>query len=153
MAMLFLGFALTNHHLTGFLLLPGIIAGVTLGALDKPLPRPGRLVLLAAALVTAALLTYALVPVRGMAAPSMILGRVENFSDFMWLISAKVYQKSLATGWSHPGDVGGVLFIVAEQIGPWLAIRSRFMNPDSGRKDAAITRSKWAGCRGVVSST
>jgi hypothetical protein len=54
----------------------------------------------------------------------MILGRVENVSDFMWLISAKVYQKSLATGWTHPGDVSGVMFVVAEQVGPWLAILS-----------------------------
>ena len=70
----------------------------------------------------AALMTYALIPLRGIAEPSLILGRVESVSDFVWLISAKVYQKSIAGGLAHGGDAAGVLFVVAEQVGPWLAI-------------------------------
>ncbi|MBW2264257.1 MAG: DUF2723 domain-containing protein [Deltaproteobacteria bacterium] len=121
-AVLALGFTLTNHHLTGFLLVPGLIAAVTASALERRLVQPSRLLVIAMVLVGAALLTYALIPVRGAAAPSLLLGRVENLSDFVWLISAKVYQKSLTGGLAHPGDVAGVLFIVAEQVGPWLCI-------------------------------
>ncbi len=117
-----LGFTLTNHHLTGFLLVPGLIAGLTASALESRLARPTRLLVIALLLVAVALVTYALIPVRGTVAPSMLLGRVENLSDFVWLISAKVYQKSLSGGLAHPGDVAGVLFIVAEQVGPWLCI-------------------------------
>ena len=119
-----LGFALTNHHLTGFLLVPGMIAAITASALERPLVRPSRLLVVAVLLVAVALLTYVLIPVRGAAAPSLLLGRVENLSDFAWLISAKVYQKSLAGGLAHSGDVVGVLFVVAEQVGPWLGILS-----------------------------
>ncbi len=122
--MLALGFTLTNHHLTGFLIVPGLIAGLTASALESRVVRPPRLLVVALLLVAAALVTYALVPVRGAVAPSMLLGRVENLSDFVWLISAKVYQKSLSGGLAHPGDVVGVLFIVAEQVGPWLCILS-----------------------------
>jgi hypothetical protein len=121
-AALALGFALTNHHLTGFLLLPGLIAGLTASALGRRLAAPSRLLVIALVLVGVALLTYALIPVRGMVAPSLLLGRVESLSDFVWLISAKVYQKSLSGGLAHPGDVMGVMFIVAEQVGPWLCI-------------------------------
>jgi len=121
-AALALGFSLTNHHLTGFLMLPGLIAGLTVSALGRRIVGPSRLLVIALVLVGVALLTYALIPVRGIVAPSLLLGRVESLSDFVWLISAKVYQKSLSGGLAHPGDVAGVMFIVAEQVGPWLGI-------------------------------
>jgi hypothetical protein len=120
-AFLVLGLGLANHHLTAFLVLPSMIAAFTLGALGQMPARPGRLLALAGMLAAAALVVYALVPVRGVASPSLILGRVETLSDFFWLVSAKVYQKSLGTGMSG-GDVSGVLFVVTEQIGPWLAV-------------------------------
>jgi len=110
-----IGLSLANHHLTAFLLVPGLVAAVTMSMLETR-GRPARLVVMGGIMAVAALLTYALVPVRGSVEPSMILGRVENVSDFLWLVSAKVYQKSLSGGLGG-SDASGVLFIVAEQVG------------------------------------
>lgn len=124
LGMLVLGLSLANHHLTGFLLLPAIIAAVTASALQQKLERPGRLVLACALVASIACVTYALIPIRGVVAPSMLLGRVETASDFFWLVSAKVYQKSIGSGWAQGQDMEGVVFLVAEQVGIALGILS-----------------------------
>jgi len=90
--------SLANHPFISILVLPALVAAVTTAAILRRWPRPGRRLMLLAAVLLVGLIVYAYVPIRGNLAPTMVMGRIEGLGDLLWTLSAKVYQKSAATG-------------------------------------------------------
>lgn len=88
-AALALGFALANHHLTAFLLLPAIAPTLArvYGARGR---RPGAFFAAGTAL---GLATYVYLPIRAATDPSINLGSPTTVERVIWVVSAKVFQK------------------------------------------------------------
>ncbi|MDD5305857.1 MAG: DUF2723 domain-containing protein [Deltaproteobacteria bacterium] len=129
------GLGLANHHF------------ITLGALPAAVPvflvlwktRGGRatrrLIARLAGFAAAGLLPYAFIPIRSAAGASVSLGGVHSVGDFLWVVSAKVYQKamqqeyaaglpdrSLDVFYSMMGELGPVV-VVAALAGLYLLLR------------------------------
>jgi len=89
------GLGLTNHHYIMFVCLPAAIP--LLVAAAKQRGGAGAVRLTGRLLATGALglLPYLFIPIRSATGAAVSLGGVHSFSDFFWVISAKVYQKSM----------------------------------------------------------
>ena len=90
------GLGLANHHFISLVALPALIVPLvalarTRGGLGA-LATTGRLALVA----LTGLLPYALLPIRSAAGVPISLGGVRGPGDFLWVVSARAYQKSMA---------------------------------------------------------
>lgn len=88
-----LGLGLANHHFTALFVVPAMLVPAFL------LVRSGRLRCLAgsALLGLLGLATYAYLPLRATHALPANLGQPSDWSRFIWVVSAKVYQHGAAT--------------------------------------------------------
>ncbi|MCU0664022.1 MAG: DUF2723 domain-containing protein [Myxococcota bacterium] len=89
------GLGLSNHHFITVVALPAAIP--VLVAVARYRGWQGALALSCrlSAVACAGLLPYLFLPLRSMSSPLASLGMVRSLSDFFWVVSAKVYQKSM----------------------------------------------------------
>jgi Protein O-mannosyl-transferase TMEM260-like len=120
------GLGLSNHHYIMVVALPASIP--VLVAQTKRLGGLGVLGLAAriGAVITAGLAPYLFLPIRSSAGAAVSLGGVHSLSDFFWVVSAKVYQKSMVKG--HATGLGertvDSVFSMMNEIGPVTLIAS-----------------------------
>ncbi len=88
-AALAVGFALANHHLTAFLLLPALAP--TLARIHNA--RGIRSTAIVGMGTLLGLATYIYLPVRAATDPSVNLGSPTSIERVFWVVSAKVFQK------------------------------------------------------------
>jgi Protein of unknown function (DUF2723) len=93
-----LGLGLANHHFTALFLVPAMLVPAF------RLARSGRLRCLggAALLGLLGLATYAYLPLRAAGALPANLGHPDDWSRFVWVVSARVYQHGAATQTTQP---------------------------------------------------
>jgi hypothetical protein len=92
-AALAIGLALANHHLLALC----FAAPAALVALARrPFPRLGRAFALGALAVALGLLVYLYLPLRGARHPEVDWGAPTTLARFVWTVSARAFQKSLA---------------------------------------------------------
>jgi hypothetical protein len=93
-----LGLGLANHHFTALFVVPAMVVP----ALE--LVRRGRLRCLggAALLGSLGLATYLYLPLRAARALPSNLGHPDDWSRFVWVVSARVYQHGAATQTTQP---------------------------------------------------
>jgi hypothetical protein len=118
------GLGLANHHF------------ITLGALPAAVPvflvlwraRGGRatwrLLARLAGIASAGLLPYLFIPLRSAAGAAVSLGGVHSAADFLWVVSAKVYQKSMQQEYAAglPDRSLDVLYSTMGELGPVVVI-------------------------------
>lgn len=92
------GLALTNHHFLAFLVLPAVAP--TLARVHSS--RGFRPLLICAASGLFALVTYAYLPIRAHAAPTLNLGAPTDAARLLWVVSAKTFQKNTGGGVPEP---------------------------------------------------
>lgn len=88
------GIGLTNHHFIMLVSLPAALPAIISVArhqIRRPIVQYAKMV--AAALF--GLLPYIYLHLRSIAGAQVALGGVHSWKDFFWVVSAKVYQKSL----------------------------------------------------------
>lgn len=90
------GLGLSNHHFITVVALPAAIP--VLVAQARTLGGRGAMVFAGRLSGVAAigLLPYLFLPLRSLTTPWVSLGAVRSFADFFWVVSARIYQKSLA---------------------------------------------------------
>src|SRR5690606_19767103 len=111
-----LGLALANHHFLTILVLPA--GAALLGRMTATRgPRP-LAIAVGAALLGA--LTFAYLPVRAMAGPSLNLGEPTSPARLGWVISAEAFQKNTGSGVPEPAmdRVMDVLVQVMDTLHP-----------------------------------
>lgn len=118
------GIGLTNHH---FIMLCAVPCAVPqLVALSKrmPLRRLSGVVARLVAATTCGLVPYLLLPLRSASGVAVSLGGVHSPSELFWVVSAKVYQKTMARQHSTEFDERSVdaLFTVMGQMGPVVVV-------------------------------
>lgn len=123
-AAFFAGLALTNHHYIMVVCLP---AGIPLLVAEtKARGMRGTLFLILRLLSVGAfaLLPYLFLPIRSASHAAVSLGGVHSLRDFFWVVSAKVYQKSMAQDHMEALDSRSLdaLFSMMGQLGPVLII-------------------------------
>ncbi|MDJ0765378.1 MAG: DUF2723 domain-containing protein [Myxococcota bacterium] len=89
------GLGLANHHYIGIVALPAVLPVLIaeagrIGGWGATL-LSGRLIIVA----LAGLMPYVFLPIRSLSGAAVSLGGVHSWSDFFWVVSAKVYQKSM----------------------------------------------------------
>lgn len=132
-----LGLSLANHHLTGLLLLPAFLPVVLQVVRERRLRPLGA----AFGLGALALSTYLYLPLRAWRAPPANLGDPSNWSNFWWVVSARVYARNLSNAPSEPFatrmlDVIGLWY---EDLG-WLPLALACMGLYLGLRLAATRR-------------
>ncbi len=132
----FFGLGLANHHFIMLVALPAAIPALVRAARsDGPAPFPHYLRLVAA--TATGLLAYLFLPARSLAGAPVALGGVHSISDFIWVVTARVYQKSMTREsalylqdtpsdaiFSIMGELGPVV-VVAALAGFYLLLRRR----------------------------
>ena len=127
-----LGLGLANHHFTALLVGPALLVPAFL------LVRSGRLRCLAGAtaLGTLGLACYAYLPLRAARALPANLGHPDDWSSFVWVVSARVYAHGPATRTTQPfgerlADVAvlmvdsfGALPLLAACVGLYVLLRA-----------------------------
>jgi hypothetical protein len=97
------GLSMTNHHYITAVALPAAIPLIVAQARHeggtKTLWMTARLV----AIGCHGLLPYLFLPLRSIKANAVSLGGVHSITDFLWVVSAQVYQKSM--GRTLPGNL------------------------------------------------
>ena len=114
------GIGMTNHHFIMFAAAPAVIPVIVAqsryrGGLGS-LKLAGRLVAAGAA----GLVPYLFLPLRSASGAAVSLGGVGSLSDLFWVVSAKVYQKSMVR--DHAASLGersaDALLTMIGEIGP-----------------------------------
>ncbi len=131
------GLGLTNHHFIMLATFPAavwpIVALVRKKSALGVFKLTGRLFLVGGF----GLLPYLFLPLRTLSGAPVSLGGVHSLSDFIWVVTAKVYQKSMTRelplsldervrdgAFSMMGQVGP-LIVIASLIGFYMLIRNR----------------------------
>lgn len=118
------GLGLSNHHFIMFAALPAAIPPLVSRA--RELGGKGALVLTGklSGVSALGLLPYLFLPLRSVAGAPVALGGVHSASDFLWVVTAKVYQKSMAREHAASLDdrsLDAVLSMMGE-IGPVIVV-------------------------------
>lgn len=131
------GIGMTNHHFIMFAALPAAIWPVV--SIVRRRGATGTIKLTAKLCLTGAsgLLAYLFLPLRAASGAPVSLGGVHSLDDFVWVVTAKVYQKSMSRQFtqgveeramdgvfSMMGQIGPVV-VVAALIGFYMLIRNR----------------------------
>ena len=131
------GLGMTNHHFIMLAVLPAAIPPLV--GLARKLGGKGALILTArlSGVAATGLLPYLYLPLRSSAGAPVSLGGVHSLGDFIWVVSAKVYQKSMAqehaAGLGHRsfdavlsmmGELGPVI-VVSSAAGIYVLLRNR----------------------------
>ncbi|MCP4677449.1 MAG: DUF2723 domain-containing protein [Deltaproteobacteria bacterium] len=120
------GLSLTNHHYITIVALPAAIPLLvararSLGGFGA-LRLTGRL----AAIGITGLIPYIFLPIRSASGAAVSLGGVHSLKDFFWVVSAKVYQKSMAR--QHVQELSDrsldALFSMMGELGPVIIVAS-----------------------------
>ncbi|MCP4599434.1 MAG: DUF2723 domain-containing protein [Proteobacteria bacterium] len=131
------GLGLTNHHYITVVALPAAIPLLVAQARYRggfgALKLTGRLT----AIGITGLVPYVFLPIRSASGAAVSLGGVHSLGDFFWVISAKVYQKSMAKQhieklsdrsldaiYTMMGELGPVIIVVS-LAGLYLLLRRR----------------------------
>ncbi len=92
------GLALANHHFLAFLMVPALAPTAWLVCKQHRV----RSIAWSFVAVSLGLFTYAYLPLRANADPFLNLGKPNTFSNFIWLISARAFQKNTGSGVPQP---------------------------------------------------
>ncbi len=120
------GLGMTNHHYIMIVALPAAIP--PLMAQIRHLGGLGTVKLVGKLMAVAAsgLLPYLFLPIRSASHALVSLGSVHSLKDFFWVVSAKVYQKSMIR--EHVPDLGDrsldALFSMMKELGPVVIVAS-----------------------------
>lgn len=118
------GLGLSNHHFIMMAALPAAIPPLVWETKRRGgfavVKLTGRL----AAVGLSALAPYLFLPIRSASGESLLLGGVHSVKDFFWVVSAQVYQKSMAK--EHAFAFGertlDTLFSMMNEIGPFVLL-------------------------------
>jgi uncharacterized YccA/Bax inhibitor family protein len=120
------GLGLTNHHFIMFAALPAAVWPIV--ALARQKRALGVIKLVAKLAITSAfgLMPYLFLPLRAASGAAVSLGGVHSVSDFIWVVTAKVYQKSMTKQYAQSLDERTLdgLFSMMGQIGPVVVVAS-----------------------------
>lgn len=119
------GLGLTNHHFVMLVSLPAVLPAmvtVVKNETQRPVQQYGKMILAA----IFGLLPYLFLHLRSVAGVAVALGGVHSLKDFFWVVSAKVYQKSV-----HQENVtylqdnaGEAILSLMGQLGPIIVVVS-----------------------------
>jgi len=111
--------SLAVHPFISLTLLPAIVAAIATHAVLWRWQYPVRKLLVISASLSIGTLVYLFIAVRGNVSPTMIMGKVETLWDFLWTVSAKVYQKSASVRgiYAVKQRESGTLFLLLKEIG------------------------------------
>ena len=120
------GLGITNHH---FIMLVALPAAIPL-LVDQARHRGGfgalSLVGRLSGIGFLGLAPYLFLPIRSAAGAAVSLGGVHSLRDFFWVVSAKVYQKSMAR--QHAEELSNrsldALFTMMGELGPVILVAS-----------------------------
>lgn len=122
----FFGLGLANHHFIMLAALPAAILPLVFLARERG--GKGALLVTVKLTVVAAtgLLPYLFLPLRSAAGSPISLGGVHTLRDFFWVVSARVYQKSMAQEHLESLDERSLnaVFTMMSEIGPVLVVAS-----------------------------
>ncbi len=118
------GLGMTNHHFIMLAAVPAAIPVIVAQARYRgglgSLKLSGKLLAAGAA----GLLPYLFLPIRSASGAAVSLGGVHSFKDFFWVVSAKVYQKSMEK--EHAASLTersvDALFTMMGEIGPIILV-------------------------------
>ncbi len=125
-AAFFAGLGLANHHYVTAVALPATIPLLVAEAKHRgglgALKLSGKL----AAIGVTGLLPYLFLPIRSASGAAVSLGGVHSLKDFFWVVSAKVYQKSMAK--QHVQDLSDrsldAVYTMMGELGPVVIVVS-----------------------------
>ncbi len=118
------GLGLCNHHYMMMACLPAIIPVLVGAARFFGGYGALRLSLKLGAISIFGLLPYLFLPLRSAARPAISLGSVHSVADFFWVVSAKVYQKSMVRDHAQRLDARSLdaLYTMMGELGPILLV-------------------------------
>lgn len=133
----FIGLGLSNHPAVTASWLPAFVPIFVFAARNKSGADIFRHTVLLFGIILFGLLPYALLPLRAASGAAISLGGVHSLSDFLFVVSATVYQKSMASQYTE--GVGrapvntmfetlehvGIFAVAAMLLGIFLLLRSR----------------------------
>jgi hypothetical protein len=131
------GLGLSNHHFVALAALPAAVPPLVALARDRGGLGALRTAARLAGIAATGLLPYLFLPLRSAAGAPVALGGVHSAADMAWVVSARVYQKSMAREhalnlgertldalFSMMGELTPVL-VVAALAGCYLLLRTR----------------------------
>jgi hypothetical protein len=138
-AVFIIGIGMTNHHFVMLALVPAVIPPLIARMLRQGTRKTIIFVSGLAGVGACGLLPYLFLPIRSAAGSAIALGGVHTFGDFFWVVSAKIYQKSMTrehgdalftraleamyTMMGGIGPVAGPIIVIASLAGLYLLIR------------------------------
>ena len=119
------GLGLTNHHFIMLVTLPAALPALVMVArrgTKSPIPEYGKMVLAAAL----GLLPYLFLYLRALSDVPVALGSAHSLEEFLWVVSAKVYQKSLhqENALYLQDNAKEAIFSLMTELGPVLLVVS-----------------------------
>jgi len=90
------GLGLTNHHFIMLAALPASIPALVMLTKNRGGAGAAKTSVKMGLIALSGLLPYLFIPLRSAAGAPISLGAIRTVADFFWVVSAKVYQKSMA---------------------------------------------------------
>lgn len=120
------GLGLANHHYIMAVSLPAAVPVLVALAKYRGGIKTVWLTAKLAAVGAAGLLPYLFLPIRSAVQTAIALGGVHSVSDMFWVVSAKVYQKSVVKQQIHDFSARSLdlLFSMMGEIGPLVLVAS-----------------------------
>ncbi len=118
------GIGLTNHHFIMLSAVPCAVPQIVALSKRMPLSQLGLVVAKLVAATAGGLLPYLFLPLRSASGVAVSLGGVHSLPELLWVVSAKVYQKSMAQQHSTSLNERSLdaFFTVMGQMGPIVVV-------------------------------
>jgi hypothetical protein len=118
------GLGLANHHFISLAALPAVIPRLVALSRTRGGPAVARLSLSLAGWASLGLLAYLFIPIRSAAGAPIALGGATTPGELAWVISAKVYQKSMLEESLRSLDARSLdaLFSMMHELGPAVVV-------------------------------